>query len=179
MLWKDRNLIVFLLALFLCLLITVNFPKFSDVSCSSPIVRTEEDFVGWVREQQERKSRVAKVCAEDPRWKDSWLRSPNYWQYSFLHNQEHSLLGCLQPKVRQYVLKYVMIMEIKHISSGSWKVFSFFLLQVGSTTWHQHFVSLANPGMHAELEKHERDEQESTLIKITSKHGTYVSIPAG
>ena len=52
--------------------------------------------------------------------------------------------------------------------------FSVFLFKVGSTTWHQHFVSLANPGMHAELEKHERDEQESTLIKITSKHGTYV-----
>ena len=40
-------------------------------------------------------------------------------------------------------------------------------------------MSLANPGMHAELEKHERDEQESILIKFTSKHGTYVSIPAG
>ena len=123
--YKDRILIVLLLALFLCLLIHVNFPKFSDVSCSSPMVRTEEDFVGWVREQQERKAKVAKVCAEDPRWKDSWLRSPNYWQYSFLHNQEHSLLGCLQPKVRQYVLKYVMIMEKKHGSSRCWKVFSF------------------------------------------------------
>ena len=58
-------------------------------------------------------------------------------------------------------------------------MFSVFLFKVGSTTWHQHFVSLANPGMHAELEKHERDEQESILIKFTSKHGTYVSIPAG
>ena len=128
MLYKDRILIAFLLALFLCLLITVNFPKFSDVSCSSSMVRTEEDFVVWVREQQERKAKVAKVCAEDPRWKDSWLRSPNFWQYSFLHNQEHSLLGCLQPKVRQEGLKYVMkrlIKEIKHRSSGSWKVFSF------------------------------------------------------
>ena len=125
MLCKDRVLIVFILALFLCLLIHVNFPKFSDASCSSPMKRTDEDFVGWVREQQKRKSRVAKVCAEDPRWKDSWLRSPNYWQYSFLHNKEHSLLGCLQPKVRQYVLKHVMIKEIKHGSSRSWTVFSF------------------------------------------------------
>ena len=128
MLCKDRVLIVFMLALFLCLLIHVNFPKFSDISCSSPIVRTEEDFVVWVREQRERKAKVAKVCAEDPRWKDSWLRSPNYWQYSFLHNQEHSLLGCLQPKVRQELLKYVMkrwIKEIKHRSFRCWKVFSF------------------------------------------------------
>ena len=100
MLYKDRILIAFLLALFLCLLIRVNFPKFSDVSCSSPMVRTEDDFVVWVREQQQRKAKVAKVCAEDPTWKDSWLRSPNYWQYSFLYNQEHSLLGCLQPKVK-------------------------------------------------------------------------------
>ena len=128
MLYKDRILIAFLLALFLCLLIRVNFPKFSDVSCSSPMVRTEDDFVVWVREQQQRKAKVAKVCAEDPRWKDSWLRSPNFWQYSFLHNQEHSLLGCLQPKVRQELLKYVMkhwIKEIKHRSSRCWKVFSF------------------------------------------------------
>ena len=128
MLCKDRILIVFLLALFLCLLIHVNFPKFSDASCSSSMKRTDEDFVVWVREQQERKSKVAKVCAEDPSWKDSWLRSPNFWQYSFLHNQEHSLLGCLQPKVRQELLKYIMkrlIEEMKHRSSRSWKVFSF------------------------------------------------------
>ena len=175
---KDKILIAFLLALFLCLLIHVNFPKLSDASCSSSMVGTEEDFVGWVREQQKRKSRVAKVCAEDPRWKDSWLRSPNYWQYSFLHNQEHSLLGCLQPKVRQefWNTLWSWRKNTGHLDVGK---FSVFLFKVGSTTWHQHFVSLANPGMHAELEKHERDEQESTLIKITSKHGTYVSIPAG
>ena len=127
MLCKDRVLIVFMLALF-CLLIHVNFPKFSDISCSAPIVRTEEDFVVWVREQRERKAKVAKVCAEDPIWKDSWLRSPNYWQYSFLYNQEHSLLGCLQPKVKLEVLKLFMkrlIKEIKHKSSRRWKVFSF------------------------------------------------------
>ena len=125
MLYKDRILIVFLLALFLCLLIHVNFPKFSDVSCSSPMVRTEDDFVVWVREQQQRKATVAKVCAEDPRWKDSWLRSPNYWQYSFLYNQEHSLLGCLQPKVKLEVLKLFMKRLIKEVKC--WNVFSFSL----------------------------------------------------
>ena len=125
MLYKDRILIAFLLALFLCLLIHVNFPKFSDVSCSSPMVRTEDDFVVWVREQQQRKVKVAKVCAEDPRWKDSWLRSPNYWQYSFLYNQDHSLLGCLQPKVKLEVLKLFMKRLIKEIKC--WNVFSFSL----------------------------------------------------
>ena len=125
MLCKDRVLIVFMLALFLCLLIHVNFPKFSDISCSSPIVRTEEDFVVWVREQRERKAKVAKVCAEDPIWKDSWLRSPNYWQYSFLYNQEHSLLGCLQPKVKLEVLKLFMKRLIKEVKC--WNVFSFSL----------------------------------------------------
>ena len=125
MLCKDRVLIVFILALFLCLLIHVNLPKFSDISCSSPIVRTEEDFVVWVREQRERKAKVAKVCAEDPSWKDSWLRSPNYWQYSFLYNQEHSLLGCLQPKVKLEVLKLFMKRLIKEIKC--WNVFSFSL----------------------------------------------------
>ena len=125
MLYKDRILIAFLLALFLCLLIHVNFPKFSDVSCSSPMVRTEDDFVVWVREQQQRKVKVAKVCAEDPTWKDSWLRSPNYWQYSFLYNQDHSLLGCLQPKVKLEVLKLFMKRLIKEIKC--WNVFSFSL----------------------------------------------------
>ena len=122
---KDKILIAFLLALFLCLLIHVNFPKLSDASCSSSMVGTEEDFVGWVREQQGRKAKVAKMCAEDPRWKDSWLRSPNYWQYSFLYNQEHSLLGCLQPKVRLEVLKLFMKRLIKEIKC--WNVFSFSL----------------------------------------------------
>ena len=82
------------LLLFLTFPQITHIPRFSFTSEQ----RTEEGFLAWTRKQQQRRERVARICASDLGLKGS-LRADTM-QYSFLFNPDHNLLGCLQPKVR-------------------------------------------------------------------------------
>ena len=142
---RERILILIPVTLILGSLLLFTFPQLTNIPCFSLISeqRTEEEFLAWMRTQLERRARVAKVCASDLSLRDSPQQGANVMRYSFLFNPDHNILGCLQPKVRHLVLLQKS------------------LIKVGSTTWHQHFVSLANERRRTQLEKHKRKDQAS------------------
>ena len=82
-------------------LLLFTFPQMTYIPCFSftSEQRSEEGFLAWMRKQQQRRARVARICASDLSLRDS--QRANAMQYYFLFNPDHNLLGCLQPKVRQ------------------------------------------------------------------------------
>ena len=105
--WSKDRLFIFLLLLFLILsLLLFNNPTLAPLSCSPPPSKSEEKFVAWAKEQQERRATVAKGCAVDLSWtKSEWERSPNEKQAHFIYNPDHNILACLQPKVAGALLE--------------------------------------------------------------------------
>ena len=101
-LWSRERLVVLLPAALLLLgsLLFLAFPRMTYIPCFSftSEQRTEEVFLAWMRKQQQRRARVARVCASDPSLRES--ERPDTMQYHFLFNPDHNLLGCLLPKVR-------------------------------------------------------------------------------
>jgi len=104
----HRWWLLLLMLIFLLLL----FHQFSGLlsprlsPCRPPQPRREiqtdeekEGYEAWNREQMKRKIRVKKFCNKETEWKDTWLNDPNIHPLMFQYNAEHSLMGCLQPKV--------------------------------------------------------------------------------
>ena len=100
--WSKGQLLIFFL--FLLVQAVLLYLILLPMLCSSPPLReqrTDKELVGWLVEQQRRKSMVAITCASDLAWmEENWQRSPNNKQGHFLYYQDHNILGCLQPKVR-------------------------------------------------------------------------------
>ena len=142
---RERILIIIPATLLLCSLLLSTFPQLTYIPCFSLVSeqRTEEDFLEWMIKQQERRARVARMCASDPNLRNSQRAG---MEYSFLFDPDHNLLGCLQPKVSE-----------KQLVTYFWT----FQIKVGSTTWHQHFVGLANEKRRTQLEKRSRQDQAS------------------
>ena len=106
----HRCWLLLLMLIYLLLL----FHKFSGLwstthsSCRPPQPRRElltkeeeEGFEGWKEEQMKRRVRVKKFCQKEKGWKETWLNDPNIHPLMFQYNAQHSLTGCLQPKVFQ------------------------------------------------------------------------------
>ena len=96
--WSRERIVILVPVTFLSsLLLVFTFPQITYIPSFSftSEQRTEEEFLAWMRKQQQRRARI---CATDVGLKGS-LRA-NTMQYSFLFNPDHNLLGCLQPKVR-------------------------------------------------------------------------------
>ena len=167
--WSKGQLLIFFL--FLLVQVVLLYLILLPMLCSSPPLReqrTDKELVGWLHEQQRRKSKVATTCASDLAWmEENWQRSPNNKQGHFLYNQDHNILGCLQPKVRHGLDLCQWVSQ----QSQSWKCKDFETIslpngnvfQVGSTTWLRHFLSLTNTSQRKELNKFERDTQASMM----------------
>ena len=116
----HRWWLLLLMLIFLLLL----FHQFSGLlsprlsPCRPPQPRREiqtdeekEGYEAWNREQMKRKIRVKKFCNKETEWKDTWLNDPNIHPLMFQYNAEHSLMGCLQPKVSQSSKYHHVIFE--------------------------------------------------------------------
>ena len=103
--WSRERILIIIpptLLLLGSLFLLSTFPQLTYIPCFSLVSeqRTGEDFSEWMIKQQERRARVAKTCASDPRLRE-WQRASGGMEYSFLFDPDHNLLGCLQPKVRE------------------------------------------------------------------------------
>ena len=108
---QERILVPLAALLLIGSFLLFTYPQMNYIPCFSFVSeqRREEEFLAWMREQQQRKARVAKICESDPSMRDSQRASESVMRFSFLFNPDHNLLGCLQPKVscKQHLLKYL------------------------------------------------------------------------
>ena len=69
-------------------------------------------FEAWLGEQQNRKGRIARVCSKDGPNKSNWTK-----KYMFNFNEEHNILFCAQPKVRNHYYSFYAQIHIRYIDT--------------------------------------------------------------
>ena len=112
-------------------------PRTKDHSHLPSHKETKDNGFGeWLLEQERRRTRIAKFCANK-------VKQQNFDRLHFHLNKEHNLLFCFQPKVR-----FSNLMSNMLVTS-----------QVGSTTWLNHFISLEKRDVQEKLASLERFEK--------------------
>ena len=127
------------IVLLLLLLRHATLPPQSNSAFSAPKpARASRGFKEWLFEQERRKAKIARACGNK-------TKERNNDKLSLLFNEEHNLLFCFQPKVR-------LLLLLAFVCDGSF-------IQVGSTTWLNHFISLEERSVQEKLATLRRDER--------------------